>query len=120
MINNIPEIGPVSHIDSHLLTEPIHLHVANKALPFAIDPSATEADLPALMSAIINFRSLSFPEFKLRTQDAVQAANYAWEELSFESHPLLRRRDDSWEVAWHCGDLFICLVDGNRHPIVQA
>ncbi|QGU00980.1 hypothetical protein CKALI_00395 [Corynebacterium kalinowskii] len=121
MINNIPEIGPVTYTYPFLFTTPIHLPIVSREVPFAIDPTATESDRPALMSAIINFRSLSLPEFRLRTEDLVLAANYAWSDLTFDSHPVLCRRDQGWEVAWECGpNLVIALIDGNRHPHVRT
>lgn len=130
MIKNIPEIGPLTADDILYYTEPIHIPIVNRPLQFAIDLAATESDLPALMSAIINFRSLSLPEFKLRTQDAVftyyretydaimeQDPDYAleylpvvakpaeiWEHVTFGDQPTLQRRypDNQWEVAWEC------------------
>ncbi|QTH59785.1 hypothetical protein J5O04_01160 [Corynebacterium hindlerae] len=129
MITNIPEISTLTFVDPFLLTDPLHIPMLNKALPFAVCTSATDEDLPRLMSAIINFRALSRPEFQLRTQDAVLSATAVpfdkpadiWEHISFGEQPTVQRRGKHWEVALPCTvhgrQLAITLLDGNREPL---
>ncbi|MEJ5929127.1 hypothetical protein WG915_10980 [Corynebacterium sp. H128] len=129
MIKNIPEISTLRFIDPFLYTDPLHVPIANRPLTFAVCASAKDADLHSLMSAIMNFRLLSRPEFQLRTQEEICGAisletpdlKSMWDHITLGERPTLRRRGKDWEVALTCAyqerPFTIALVDGNRHPL---